>query len=178
MGNRLRPDHADRLREQPLTYAEVGATLGQLPAGYHHLNETFRLGSGAAFFDEASARLMRWQVQRGAGLRVSASSDVIEEGVVAIVRIGPGPFALTAPVRVVTVIDEATRRGFVYGTLAGHPEQGEEAFVLEFAEGDDVVLRIVAFSRPASWVSRSGGPVSRAVQRAITRRYGRALLRD
>jgi uncharacterized protein (UPF0548 family) len=30
-----------------------------------------------------------------------------------------------APVRVVYVVDEPTRRGFAYGTLPGHPESGE-----------------------------------------------------
>ena len=35
------------------------------------------------------------------------------------------------PARVVYVVDEPARRGFAYGTLHGHPESGEEAFLVE-----------------------------------------------
>ncbi|HEV8560641.1 MAG TPA: DUF1990 family protein [Actinophytocola sp.] len=38
---------------------------------------------------------------------------------------------MPAPGRVVHVVEEEHRRGFAYGTLPGHPECGEEAFLLE-----------------------------------------------
>ncbi|MFL6062517.1 MAG: DUF1990 family protein [Marmoricola sp.] len=176
MQSRLKPYEADLLRAQSVTYAEVGATLGELPPGYRHLEETFALGHGTATFERAAAAVMCWQVQRGAGLRVQASTDGVEEGTVAIVRIGLGPLSLRAPVRVLRVIDQPGRRGFVYGTLPGHPESGEEAFVVELADDDAVVLHIVAFARAATTLSRLGGPVTWFIQRRVTRRYGRALL--
>ena len=74
MSNRLKPAEADVLRDQPLTYDEVGATLETLPAGYHHLDETFPLGEGDAVFTEAADRLMRWGPQRCAGLTVMSSA--------------------------------------------------------------------------------------------------------
>ncbi len=179
VSDRLRPFEADRLRTEPLTYDEVGASLGPLPADYHHLDREFVIGQGRAAFDDAAAALMRWGVQRRVtGIRVSASADTVEEGAVAVVRLGWGPFALRAPVRIVAVVDEPGRRGFAYGTLPGHPECGEESFVLGYDEhGDDgpVTLRIRAFSRPSSVLTRLGGPIGRWVQRGITRLYGRAL---
>lgn len=39
-----------------LTYAEVGATAGSLPAGYHHLRRSATVGHGLADLDEANAR--------------------------------------------------------------------------------------------------------------------------
>jgi uncharacterized protein (UPF0548 family) len=120
---------------------------------------------------------MGWAVQRRAGIRVSASSAVAEPGAVAVLRLGLGPLALRAPVRVVHVVDEPGRRGFAYGTLRGHPESGEELFVLEQAADGEVTLRITAFSRPRSWLARASGPAGRLVQRWITRRYGRAFAR-
>ncbi|HET6167074.1 MAG TPA: DUF1990 domain-containing protein [Marmoricola sp.] len=171
MPDRLTPAAAERLRELHPTYDEVGATLGDLPIGYHHLESRTVLQGD---LDDLGAQLMRWQVQRGAGLRVEASSDVVDEGVVAIIRLGVGPLALRAPVRVVHVVDEPDRRGFAYGTLPGHPESGEELFLLERTDRE-VVLVIRAFSRPASVLARLGGQVSRWVQRRITRRYERAL---
>ncbi|MCZ4497824.1 MAG: hypothetical protein JWQ74_377 [Marmoricola sp.] len=180
MSTRLLPFEADRLRDQPLTYNEVGASLTAgpdgLPAGYRHLDEQFTVGYGAKAFEVAAARLAQWGVQRGVrGVRVSASVDRVEVGAVAVVRLGVGPLAVRAPVRVVAVVDEPVRRGFAYGTLAGHPECGEESFVLSFRDDDAVVLRIRAFSRAGSLLTRVGGPLGRVVQRVVTRAYGRAL---
>ncbi len=72
-------------------------------------------------------------------------------------------------------MDEPRRRGFAYGTLPGHPESGEEAFIVEQHDDDSVTFTITAFSRPATWLARLGGPLGRAVQDRVTARYLRAL---
>jgi uncharacterized protein (UPF0548 family) len=79
------------------------------------------------------------------------------------------------PCRVVYEIEEDSRRGFAYGTLPGHPESGEESFVVELMPNDDVLLQITAFSKQARLYARAGGPLSRLVQRFMTDRYVRAL---
>jgi uncharacterized protein (UPF0548 family) len=86
-----------------------------------------------------------------------------------------GPLHVGAPVRVVYVIDEPKRKGFAYGTLAGHPESGEESWVLERRDDGSVWLIIRAFSRPASPAWWLVYPVLRIAQGAYTRRYERAL---
>ncbi|MFL6182321.1 MAG: DUF1990 family protein [Actinomycetes bacterium] len=68
--------------------------------------------------------------------------------------------------------------GFSYGTLQGHPESGEEAFVIRLLEDGAVIGSVAAFSRPARWFTRLAPPASRAVQREIARRYLRAVLPD
>ncbi len=86
-----------------------------------------------------------------------------------------GPFRFGAPVRVVYVVDRPARKGFAYGTLPGHPESGEESWMLDRSEDGSVWLTIRAFSRPSSggwWVAY---PILRLVQAAFTRRYERAL---
>jgi uncharacterized protein (UPF0548 family) len=175
MRTRLRPFEADRLRAQPLTYAEVGASVGPLPPGYHHVVHSRTIGRGRVDFERAARSLMHWGLQRGAGLAVTSSSDRIEPGTVAVVRLGPGPLAVRAPVRVVLVVDEPGRAGFAYGTLPGHPESGEELFVVDIAPDDSVTLSIRGFSRTRRWWAWPAGPVIRMVQRGITRRYVRAL---
>ncbi len=81
-----------------------------------------------------------------------------------------------APCRVVYVVDEPLRQGFAYGTLLGHPECGEESFVIEMdPDTGAVTARIIAFSRPVHWLVRLGGPLGRAAQSAMARRYLRAL---
>jgi uncharacterized protein (UPF0548 family) len=158
-----------------LTYAEVGGTRGDLPKGYRQLRRTLVVGVGADCFREASTTLLQWEMHRRAGVSVRASSEAVIDGAVAVLRLGWGPVGVNAPVRVVYVIDEEDRKGFAYGTLPGHPERGEEAFVVELRDGGEVAFTIRAFSRPASLLARVGGPVSRAVQRWATHRYLHAL---
>jgi uncharacterized protein (UPF0548 family) len=79
------------------------------------------------------------------------------------------------PARVVYVVDEPDRKGFAYGTLPGHPERGEEAFIVERRSDESVWLVIRAFSRPANVIYWVGYPALRMVQAVFTARYGRAL---
>jgi hypothetical protein len=73
------------------------------------------------------------------------------------------------------MVDEPRRRGFAYGTLAGHPESGEEAFMIEHHDDDTVSFKVTAFSRPATRLAKLAGPVGAVVQRQVTVRYLRSL---
>lgn len=165
----------ERLCAAPLTYDEVGATRQELPPGYRHVRRQDAIGTGRARFEAASRALLAWDVQRRAGLSVRPSQETVAEGVVAVQRLGIGFAAVKAPVRVVYVVDEPRRRGFAYGTLRGHPETGEESFVVELRDDDSVVFTLTAFSRPSWWIVRLTHPVGRVVQERVTDRYVRAL---
>src|SRR6478609_5721397 len=89
--------------------------------------------------------------------------------------IGPGPPSLKIPCRVVELVDEPRRRGFVYSTLAGHPEAGVERFLLEQLDDARVVFTITAISRPASALGQTWRSITGAAQGFMTRRYLRAL---
>jgi uncharacterized protein (UPF0548 family) len=157
-----------RLADQPFTYADIGATSGRPPHGYHHFSESERIGTGRARFEEAAKRVMRWGMLRGAGARVTASTDVAQVGSVVVVGLGP----IRAPCRVVYVVEDENRRGFAYGTLPGHPESGEELFAVRYDPADDAVYsEIVAFSRHATWWSKAAGPLTALAQRMMTKRY-------
>ncbi|MDX6395811.1 MAG: hypothetical protein QOJ73_6874 [Streptosporangiaceae bacterium] len=169
---------AARLSAVGLTYSEVGLTAGVLPPGYHHQRRTAAIGSGPDAFAGAASALLSWQVHLRAGLRVCPSSARAEPGAVLILGLGAGPLRVTAPCRVVYAVDEPGRRGFGYGTLPGHPECGEEAFIIERHADDTVSFTITAFSRPARRLAKAAGPVGRAVQRRTTTRYLRALGHD
>lgn len=160
------------LADLPLTYAEVGATAGPLPAGYHHVHESGVIGYGRERFEEAAARVMRWGMLRGAGVGVTPTSEVAEVGSEVIVRLGP----VQAPCRVVYVLDDTDRRGFAYGTLPGHAETGEELFAVRYdPETGAVHAEVTAFSRHGTWWSRLGAPVTALVQRVVTKRYVTAV---
>jgi len=62
--------------DTPLSYAAVGATQASdllyfPPKGFRPMERRARIGSGAARFETASAKLMAWGVQRGSGITVA-----------------------------------------------------------------------------------------------------------
>jgi len=156
----------------PLTYSDVGATAGTLPAGYHHVQKTAVIGRGRQRFEDAAAAGMRWGMLRGAGVKVRATTEVAAVGSEVIVGIGP----VQAPCRVVYVVDEPDQRGFAYGTLPGHAESGEELFLVRYDPATENVYAVVtAFSRHAMWWSRLASPITSLVQATVTTRYLKAL---
>jgi len=176
MGLTTLPTEArDRLAGAAFTYREVGRTAGDLPDGYHHLTRRVLIGYGHRLFTDAGDAVRRWQVQVRAGLRVSASAPAATPGAVVVLGLGIGPVRVQAPCRVVYAVDEPGRRAFAYGTLPGHPESGEEAFVVEHHDDDSVSFTVTAFSRPATRLARAAGPLGRIAQRRITARYLRSV---
>ena len=164
----------ERLRALPFSYDHVGSTLtGRRPPGAHALSRS-RVLAGRDL-DALADRLLGWAAQRGAGLAVRAEPGPIAEGSVVLLRLGLGPLGLAAPCRVVGVVEEPDRRGFAYGTLEGHPESGEELFVLDRDAAGAITFTVTAFSRPASVLTRAAGPAGRLAQRVMAQRYLSAL---
>ena len=168
----------ERLRDESFTYAEVGATASAMPTGYHHVRRSELIGRGLSSFSDAAEVLMSWDMHRRAGLHVTTSAARAAPGVVVAMRLGIGGVGIGVPCRVVYEVAEERRIGFAYGTLPGHPESGEEAFVIEFLNDEHVHLHVTAFSRPARWFTRMNGPVARRAQALMTDRYVRALRRN
>ncbi|TPX04783.1 DUF1990 domain-containing protein [Schumannella luteola] len=75
------------------------------------------------------------------------------------------------PVRVVYVVDEPERRGAAFGTLPGHPLEGEELFAVERGDDDSVWFVVRIFSKPATGFWRAVLPALRLVQAMLVRRY-------
>jgi len=158
------------------TYAEVGATRydGEpLPAGYHHLRHRTCLGEVP--LATAADAVLEWRMHRATGARIEASAPRAAPGVAVTVGLGVGPLRITAPCRVVWSVEEPDRAGFGYGTLPGHPESGEESFVVERAADGRLWFTVTAFSRPARWFTRAGGPVVVLFQRLYARLLGARL---
>jgi uncharacterized protein (UPF0548 family) len=170
----LDPARAAKLKRAPLTYSR-DVISGHMPAGYRVLRRE-RVLAGVDLAVAAHA-LMHWQVHAGARLHVAASAEEVRVGEVVVLTLGVGRCGLRAPCRVLDVIDEPARRGFVYGTLPGHPEAGEESFVLHRADDGTITFTVSAVSRPARLLSRLGGPLTRRVQLDMVERYLRAAAR-
>jgi uncharacterized protein (UPF0548 family) len=160
-----------------LTYAEVGATAGDLPTGYHHLRVERTIGHDREAFERAADDLLAGEVQRRAGADIRMSDVPLREGTRVLMRLRFGPLAFRIPCLVVWAERTATSCGFAYGTLPGHPERGEERFQVRLMPEGAVIFRIVAFSAPGRWYTRLGGPAARWFQGRITLRYLDALSR-
>ncbi|MDO0925645.1 DUF1990 domain-containing protein [Streptomyces sp. TG1A-8] len=161
----------------PFTYEPVGATrddLGFCPPGFHPMFVRTRLGEGPELFRRAAEAVLTWRMHRAVGVGIDAGADRAAPGVDVTVTLAG---LVKAPCRVVWTVTEPRRAGWAYGTLAGHPECGEEAFVVDRTGDGTVWLTVAAFSRAARWYSRAGGPATRGLQQAHARRCGAALRR-
>ncbi|MFC4592104.1 DUF1990 family protein [Sphaerisporangium corydalis] len=164
-----------RYENAELTYPEAGATrTGDLPAGYGHLRRRFELGDGASLGRAADA-LLTWRVHAGVGLSPRATAPRAAPGVIVVSRLGIGPVSLAAPCRVIWTVEEDRRAGFAYGTLQGHPESGEEAFLLEVADDGSLSFTISAFTRPGRWYTRLAWPPAVLAQRFFAGAYAGVL---
>jgi len=160
------------------TYSDLGATFaGGQPEGFHHDRHETDLGDGREVFERAVKGLKVWESHHLPGVRVFPKGQEIRTGATVVVTLGTPVLALAAPCRIVSVIDDETHWGFAYGTLPGHPERGEEAFVVSIASDEKVRFAVVAFSRPDDALVRLSGPIGRAIQKGGTNGYLRALQR-
>lgn len=160
------------------TYKEVGATRRRpLPDGYRHLRHRTYLGRGRELMREAADAVLEFWMHRASGARVTASAPRAAPDVLVEVRLGVGPLRMAAPCRVVWAEEEKDRAGFGYGTLPGHPASGEESFVVEIDDLNDVWLTITSFSRPATRLTRLSGPLVPLFQTLYARRCGTTLRR-
>jgi uncharacterized protein (UPF0548 family) len=156
----------DEQRSLSFTYPEVGATRGELPAGYAIDRNRQHLGSGDDVYRRACDALRAWKMFPA--WTAIEPHVPIEEGRVLAVLVHAGLWFLNSA-RIVYVIDEPRRFGFAYGTLPGHAECGEERFSVERLDDGAVWYDVRAFSKPRYWGARALYPVTRMLQR----RFGR-----
>ncbi|MCB5273617.1 hypothetical protein BJG92_01141 [Arthrobacter sp. SO5] len=167
-----------RIAAGELNYEGIGSTEhGNLPPGT--LTTQAYVGQGIATYRRVVQGMFTWQLQKKAGLRVRADSDVVAAGARVVSGFGVGPFRLNAPCEVVWVRrpvpgDGPQSAGFGYGTLPGHPVRGEEAFEISIDAKGTVTIAVTAFGEPSSWIYAAGGAVARRARRHVTSRYIRS----
>jgi uncharacterized protein (UPF0548 family) len=161
------------------TYPEVGSTRSAaLPPGYSSFRRRIHLGRGSMTLERAGAYVLSWGTQLGSGFAIYPPPTRATAGATVLLRIGLPrlrPARLVIPCRVVWTVEEPDRVGFAYGTLPGHPERGEESFVVSMDADGDVWFEITAFSRLAAWYARLGRPVAAVLQHLAIERYLRVV---
>jgi uncharacterized protein (UPF0548 family) len=98
-------------------------------------------------------------------LTVAGTENRAVPGAVVLLRAG----GLRIPCRVVYTVSEADRQDFAYGTLPGHPEQGEEAFVVTMAEQRAVTHSGRYALSPASALMPPSRRWNAGIRREVTR---------
>lgn len=153
-------DFLERQARLSYSYAEVGATRGEPPAGYSFNIVRRELGRGEVAFAAAKSALLRWEHFNTSWTAVRPDRAPVREGqVVAVLAWALGVWSLNA-CRIIYTVDDPgppVRFGFGYGTLPGHMESGEERFIVEWdRESDIVYYEIAAFFRPRHFLAKLG----------------------
>jgi len=162
-------EHLRAAEESPLGYGHAGSTVrGEPPHTAPEREHSIEVDGELA---QATAALRAWAPHRGIKGRIVPAGAPIEEGTTLLVVAPFGPFELLAPDRIVAVVDEPDRFGFAYGTLAGHPEVGEELFLAEVLGPHRLRLTVRIHAGPATLLARIGSPLVTLFQRAAARRY-------
>jgi uncharacterized protein (UPF0548 family) len=160
-------------RARDFSYPDVGATRGELPAGYAVLRGRVDLGQGSAAFASAMDSLLRWKMFDVPGVRLCWPDMPIQAATAVAVLVRHVGFWSINCCRIVYVIDAdgpIRRFGFAYGTLPEHAEQGEERFKVEWNRGSNVVsYDILSFSRPGNTAVKFAHPVARWLQKRFLR---------
>ena len=80
-----------------------------------------------------------------------------------------------AELRVIFSIEEPRRVGFALGTVGGSVVSGEESFVLQWLDNDEVWFTVRAFDAPIAFVYRVLPALVRRRRRELFTRYLRAI---
>lgn len=80
-----------------------------------------------------------------------------------------------AELRVIFVIDEPRRVGFALGTVGESVVSGEESFLVEWDDSDEVRFTVRAFDRPVSPLYRLVPPLVKRRRRELFQGYLRAV---
>ncbi len=160
------------------SYPSVGAIQGPTPPGFLAIQNRVLLGSGQETFMAACEAIRHWRMfPRPWTEPIPPDTPLLSGDDVAILARCYGLWWLNA-CRIVSLIEQSQptqRFGFIYGTLSGHMECGEELFMVERDRQGQVWYEVASFSRPGHWLTRLAYPLARRQQLRFARDSGRAM---
>ncbi|MBX9666671.1 MAG: DUF1990 domain-containing protein [Candidatus Obscuribacterales bacterium] len=164
-------------------YPEQGMTAwADPPEGYVIDHNRVLMGSGRSTFDKAVAVLRRWEQFNVGWVGVANPGLPLEKDAVNAVIASLPLLSVTCACRIVYTINSneasAASFGFAYGTLPGHPECGEERFLIEWKTDDDSVwYDIYALSKAGLFLVSATYPITRMLQRRFAKDSMAAMVR-
>lgn len=173
------------------------------PEGFHSSEFRHRVGSGAHRFEVSGRTLMTWGALSGAGVEVSeveaeridpaqiARDSVrglrtgpmflpdgrpwVTPGMTATLRLAIKNHELRSPVKVLYVIDQPGRIGYVYGTRPGAPAHMEQLLLLEHLDDDSVWVTVRTMTKATAQKWALPMRIVRLREKALARRIMTAL---
>lgn len=153
----------------------------------NHLEQTLDVGP-ANLFPLAREAILTWKLQESAGViarpvRQVYSGQQVDLWLNPVWPLPPRRLRgrdLTIPVgscEVLEVIDTETHAGFVYRTLPGHLETGEQTFLVSIGSDDRLGVSITSDSVPGHPLLRAFAPLSVQTQKMMAARYAFGLRR-
>ena len=156
----------DSVDGSSFSYEDVGLSLSGSPVGYNVDHNRICIGKGEIDFLAAKDAIRSWKMFDFPWVELCWSDTPIDKGQAVAIVVNHFGFWSMSAARIVYLIDEASRFGFAYGTLAEHIESGEERFSVELdRETGDVCYDIFAFSKPNHVLAKLGYPISRMLQK-------------
>ena len=152
----------------PWSKLSANASRGEVAAG-GYVHDVY----GAPFtgdFERAAEALLAYRIFPPSRMvsHVCTADHRVAPGATLVQRVVLGPTGLETAVRVIEVERTPERAFFAYATLQGHPERGVASFAVIRA-GSEQRFEAQAWSRSGHWLTILGRPVSRLLQRALTR---------
>lgn len=146
----------------------IGLT-GNIPTGFAHDYSRTQLGKGRQAFDAAIRALEHWKQFDLGWVHTADPNAKINPGqIVAMLAHTLGLWTVSLS-QIVQVEHSENSFGFLYKTTADHVEEGEERFVLTYADDETVWYEIEAVSRPRHLLARIAKPVARMFQHRFVR---------
>jgi uncharacterized protein (UPF0548 family) len=166
----LRVDQLDALRTvkraADFNYSELGATAGELPVGYRHVDRSWNLGHGTQCFEAAKRALFAWRALPN-WLHAYPDPVTASDGDVLVLQMHLFGLWWISAVRLLPAEereDSARVAALTYGALPGHHARGEERFEVRHCEDDRVVYRLRSFSRWKKILPRLMPPLANHLQ--------------
>ena len=150
------------------SFPAVPGLAGPVPSGFHPNPGSGEIGRGEADFQRAKEAVRSWRMfPEWVLLHRRDCPIAVGEIAIAGMRV-LGIWAANA-CRIVKVIDEPRRYGFVYATCEGHALRGAERFLLEMTPDGRVTFEIFSISRPDGLMAWLGLPQVRRIQKRFAR---------
>ena len=165
-------------RGDPFSYPAVGGTQGLAPTGYRVDHNRILIGLGLDQFKAAKAAIDAWMMFDLDWIELFPARPSVRVGTIVAVVVRHLGFWSVNISRIVYLVNEESKYGFAYGTLARHSEEGEEKFLVEHDKAtDEVWYELYAFSKPKHPLARIGYPISRYLQKRFARESLSAMKR-
>ena len=176
---------------QTFSYEEIGFSLKidqngneylpQIRAHYTIDHNRITLGSGLKVFEQSKIALCHWKMFNLDWVEIFSPEAIIRVGLtVGIIFHKFGIWSINL-CKVIDFIQEEEKGvkkfGFAYGTLTSHGLSGEERFLLEWNQENDMVYYdLFAFSRPNQYITKIGYWYVRKLQKRFAKSSQQAMI--